>query len=176
MIETSYHRHSFSTPLIQQVVWRCFRFMLMIAHSGFRLFRLGQFALTRPARVLTFRIAITAAVIAFITALTACLIFIQLETFHAAARAAASAAMDSASANTLSRLEADMSGLSSVVHVLSSTPLLADSEDRSEDDGAIALFKAALQRLPQADSLYVGYENGSWLQVRRVDVLNEAEQ
>jgi adenylate cyclase len=124
----------------------------------------------------TFRIAITVAVIAFIAALTACLIFIQLETFHSAARAAASAAMDSASANTLSRLEADMSGLSSVVHVLSSTPLLSDSDDRGEDDRAIVLFKAALQRLPQADSVYVGYENGCWLQVRRVDGLNPTEQ
>jgi adenylate cyclase len=124
----------------------------------------------------TFRIAITAAVIAFIAALAACLILIQLETFHSAARAAASAAMDSASANTLSRLEVDMSGLSSAVELLSATPLLADSDDRSEDDRAIVLFKAALQKLPQADSLYVGYENGCWLQVRRVDVLTPAER
>jgi adenylate cyclase len=124
----------------------------------------------------TFRIAITAAVIAFITTLTASLIFIQLETFHSAARAAASAAMDSASANTLSRLEADISGLSSAVDLLSSTPLLSDSEERSEDDSAIVLFKAVLQRLPQADSVYVGYENGGWLQVRRVDVLTPTEQ
>src|ERR1700730_12697847 len=39
-------------------------------------------------RMLTFRIAITAAVMAFITALTACLIFIQGATYHAAAREA----------------------------------------------------------------------------------------
>ena len=44
--------------------------------------------------MLTFRIAITAAVITFISALTAALVFIQLETFHAAASAAASAAME----------------------------------------------------------------------------------
>ena len=125
--------------------------------------------------MLTFRIAITAAVMAFITALTACLIFIQLATFHAAARAAASAAMDAASANTLSRLEADVSELSSFVRVLSSSPSLADSEDRSEADGAIALFKAALHELPQTDSLYVGYDNGCWLQVRRLDVLDWSE-
>src|SRR5580704_16709569 len=62
-------------------------------------------------RMLTFRIAITGAVMAFVTALTACLIFIQIATFHAAARAAASAAMDAASANTLSRLEAQVSEL-----------------------------------------------------------------
>src|SRR6516164_2454575 len=126
--------------------------------------------------MLTFRIAITTAVIAFITALTACLVFIQLETFHAAARAAASAAMDAASTNTLSRLEAEVSGLSSIVNVLSSNSSLADSDDRNEEDSAIVLFKAAVRKLPQVDSFYVGYENGSWLQVRRLDVLGPAER
>src|SRR6516225_2332075 len=126
--------------------------------------------------MLTFRIAITTAVIAFIVALTACLVFIQLETFHAAARAAASAAMDAASANTLSRLETEVSELSSVVDVLSSNPSLADSDERNEEDSAIVLFKAALHKLPQADSFYIGYENGCWLQVRRLDVLGPQER
>ena len=121
--------------------------------------------------MLTFRIAITAAVMAFLTALTACLILIQIATFHAAAKEAASAAMDAASANTISRLEADVSELSSLIRVLSTSPSLADSDDRSEVDGAIALFKAALHELPQADSLYIGYSNGCWLQVRRLVVL-----
>src|SRR6266436_796979 len=134
-----------------------------------------QFASGRN-RMLTFRIAITAAVMGFVTALTACLIFIQIATFHAAARAAASASMDAASANTLSRLEAEVSELSTLVRVLSSNPSLADSDDRSEVDGAIALFKAAVQELPQADSLYVGYDNGCWLQVRRLDVLDPTER
>jgi len=126
--------------------------------------------------MLTFRIAITGAVMAFVTALTACLIFIQIATFHAAARAAASAAMDAASANTLSRLEAEVSELTTVVRVLSSNPSLADSDDRSEVGGAIGLFKTALRRLPQADSLYVGYDNGCWLQVRRLDDLDPTER
>ena len=125
---------------------------------------------------MTFRIAITAAVMAFVTALTVSLIFIQIATFHAAARAAASAAMDAASANTLSRLEAEVSQLNTVVRVLSSNPSLTDSDDRSEVDGAVVLFKAALQELPQADSLYVGYDNGCWLQVRRLDVLDPTER
>ena len=124
----------------------------------------------------TFRIAITAAVMAFITALTACLIFIQIATFRAAARAAASAAMDAASANTLSRLEAEVSELSTLVRVLSSNPAITDSDDRSEVDSAIVLFKAALHELPQADSFYVGYDNGCWLQVRRLDTLDSAER
>jgi adenylate cyclase len=126
--------------------------------------------------MLTFRIAITAAVMAFITALTACLIIIQIATFHVAAREAASAAMDAASANTLSRLEAQISELSSIVRLLSTNPSLADSDDRSEVDGAIVAFKAALHELPQTDSLYVGYDNGCWLQVRRLDVLDSTER
>ncbi len=60
--------------------------------------------------------------------------------------------------------------------MLSSNPSLADSDDRSEVDGAIGLFKAALHELPQADSLYVGYDNGCWLQVRRLDVLDPTER
>ena len=126
--------------------------------------------------MLTFRIAITAAVMAFITALAACLITIQIATFHRAARAAASAAMDAASANTLSRLEAEISELSALVRVLSSNPALADSDDRTEVDDASVLFKAALHELPQADSLYVGYDNGCWLQARRLDVLDPTER
>jgi adenylate cyclase len=126
--------------------------------------------------VLTFRIAITTAVMAFITALTGCLIFIQVATFHAAATAAASAAMDEASANTLSRLDAEVSELSTLVRVLSSNPALTDSDDRSEVGPAIVLFKAALHELPQTDSLYVGYDNGCWLQVRQLDVLDPTER
>src|ERR1700726_3937215 len=126
--------------------------------------------------MLTFRIAITAAVMAFVTALSACLILIQIATFHAAARAAASAAMDAASASTLSRLEVEVSELSTLVRVLSSNPSLPDSDDRSEVGHAIVLFKAALHKLPQADSLYVGYDNGCWLQVRRLDVLDPPER
>jgi adenylate cyclase len=84
--------------------------------------------------------------------------------------------MDAASANTLSRLEAEVSALSTVVRVLSTDPSIADSNDRSEDDGAIALFRAALHELPQADSLYVGYDNGCWLQVRRLDDLDPTER
>ena len=84
--------------------------------------------------------------------------------------------MDAASANTLSRLEADVSELGTLVRVLSSNPSLSDSDDRTEADDAIALFKAALHELPQADSLYVGYDNGCWLQVRRLDVLAPAER
>jgi len=84
--------------------------------------------------------------------------------------------LDAASANTLSRLEADVTELSSLLRVLSTNPSLTDTDDRSEVDGAIVLFKAALHELPQADSLHIGYENGCWLQVRRLDVLDASER
>jgi adenylate cyclase len=113
---------------------------------------------------------------AFITALAACLILIQAVTFHTAARDAASAYMDAASANALGRLEARVSGLASLVRVLSKNPFLADSDDRSEVGGAVGLFKTALDELPQSDSLYVGYDNGCWLQVRRLENLDPAQR
>ena len=120
--------------------------------------------------------AITAAVMGFIIVLAACLIFIQIVTFRASATAAASAALDAASANTLSRLESDVTELSSLLRILSTNPSLTDTDNRSEVDGAIMLFKAALRELPQADSLHIGYDNGCWLQVRRLDVLDAGER
>lgn len=113
---------------------------------------------------------------ALVAALAACMLVIQIATFHAAARAAASSAMAAASANTRNHLEADVSQLGSVVRVLAADPALAASDQRSENDNAIVLFKAALREVPQADSFYVGYGNGCWLQVRRVDVLDPNER
>lgn len=127
-------------------------------------------------RTLSFRIAITSAVIAFIGVLAACLIVIQIVTFEASAKAAASAAMAAASANTLGRLEADVAALSSLVRILAIHPSLVEADDRSEADGAVAVFKAALRELPQTDSIHVGFENGRWFQVRRLAGLDQAER
>ncbi len=137
-------------------------------------FRLPVKATAR--RGMTFRTTITLAVLAFITALAACLIVIQILTFRAAAEAAASASMDAASANALGRLEAELSEVGSLIRVLSTGPFLAESDDRSEVGADVGLIKTALDELPQADGLYVGYDNGCWLQVRRVDDLDPAQR
>jgi adenylate cyclase len=113
---------------------------------------------------------------AFVTALAALLIFLQFWTFHVAAREAASARMDAASAETLGRLQNEISGVTSLVHVLSSSSSVADSDERSEVGRAIPLFKAALLEVPQIDSIYVGYDNGCWLQVRPLSHLNEEQR
>jgi hypothetical protein len=55
---------------------------------------------------------------------------------------------------------------------MSINPSLTDSDHRSEVDGPILVFKAALHELPQADSLHVSYDNGWW--VRRLEVLWKA--
>ena len=41
---------------------------------------------------------------------------------------------------------------------------------------AILLFKTALLKLPQLDSIYVGFQNGAWLQVRRINGLNDQQR
>ena len=112
--------------------------------------------LPQAATQLTFRIAITAAVMAFIAALAACLIFIQIATFHAAAREAASTAMDAASANTLSRLEAQVSQLSSRIRVLSKSPSLTDSDDRGGNNGAPMISRGATRNTHKRLSIGCG--------------------
>ena len=91
-------------------------------------------------------------------------------------KAAASADMDAASAKALGRLEGQVSEIASLVGVLSTSSSLADSSARTEIGRGIPLLKAALPRLPQMDSIYVGYDTGSWLQVQRTSDLSEHQR
>ena len=126
--------------------------------------------------MLTFRTSITFAVMAFVVALTALLIAIQLRSLRSATEEAASAYMDATATKVLGRLQSELSAISSLVHVLATSSSVADSNERSETGRAIPLFKAALQELPQMDSIYAGFENGAWLQVRRISDLNEDQR
>jgi adenylate cyclase len=119
----------------------------------------------------TFRTSITFAVMAFVVVLTALLIAIQLRSLRWATQEAASAYMDATSTKVLGRLQGELSTISSLVHVLATSSSVADSNERSETGRAIPLFKAALQELPQMDSIYAGFDNGAWLQVRRISDL-----
>jgi adenylate cyclase len=127
-------------------------------------------------RMLTFRTSITFAVMAFVVALAALLIAIQLRSLRWATQEAASAYMDATSTKVLGRLQGELSTISSLVHVLATSSSVADSNERSETGRAIPLFKAALQELPQMDSIYAGFENGAWLQVRRISDLTEEQR
>jgi adenylate cyclase len=125
---------------------------------------------------LTFRTSITFAVMAFIVALAALLIAIQVRSLHWATKEAASAYMDATSAKASGRLQTEITGIASLVHVLATSSTVADSNERTETGRAIPLFKAALHELPQMDSVYAGFENGAWLQVRRIGDLNDEQR
>jgi adenylate cyclase len=124
-------------------------------------------------RMFTFRTSITFAMMTFVVALGGLLILVQSRILHAATEDAAVAYMDAASAKSFGRLQAHVSEIASLIGVLSTSSSLADSEDRSEVGRGIPLLKAALVRLPQMVSIYVGYNTGSWLQVQRIDDLSE---
>ena len=124
----------------------------------------------------TFRTSITFAVMAFIVALAALLITIQARALHSATQDAASAYMDAASAKASGRLQAEITGIASLVRMLATSSGVANSNEGAETGPAIALFKAALRELPQMDSIYAGFENGALLEVRRTSDLNEEQR
>ncbi len=124
----------------------------------------------------TFRTSITFAVMAFIVTLAALLIAIQARSMRLATQEAASAYMDATSAKVLGRLQAELSTISSLVNVLATSSSVADSNERTETGRAVPLFKAALQELPQMDSIYAGFDNGAWLQVRRTSDLTDDQR
>jgi adenylate cyclase len=126
--------------------------------------------------MLTFRTSITFAVTAFIVALATLLIAIQIRALNWATQEAASAYMDATSAKAFGRLQTEITAIASLVHVLAASSSVADSNERTETGRAIPLFKAALQELPQMDSVYAGFENGAWLQVRRMSELNDEQR
>jgi adenylate cyclase len=124
----------------------------------------------------TFRTSITFAVMAFIVALAALLIAIQARSMRLATHEAASAYMDATSSKVLGRLQGELATMSSLVNVLATSSSVADSNERSETGRAVPLFKAALQELPQMDSIYAGFDNGAWLQVRRITDLTDDQR
>jgi adenylate cyclase len=123
----------------------------------------------------TFRTSISFAVMAFVVALTTLLIAIQALALRWATQDAASAYMDATSTKAFGRLHTEMTAIASLVKVLATSSSVADSNERTETGPAIPLFKAALQQLPQTDSIYAGFENGAWLQVRRINELNDEQ-
>ena len=126
--------------------------------------------------MLTFRTSITFTVMAFIVALAVLLIAIQVRALQWATQEAASAYMDATSAKAFGRLQAEITGIASLVDVLATSSSVADSNERTETGRAIPLFKAALQEMPRMDSVYAGFENGAWLQVRRIGDLNDEQR
>ena len=81
----------------------------------------------------TFRTSITFAVMAFIVALAALLITIQVRSLDWATREAASAYMDATSTKAFGRLQAEITAIASLVHVLATSSTIADFERKVRD-------------------------------------------
>lgn len=118
---------------------------------------------------MTFRVTLTAVVMLIIGMLATVLLFLQFRTANLATEEAAESAMDAASQRTLTLLENEIVNLSKIVRTLSAASSLADSSERSEVGRGISLIKDTLQQWPTTDSIYVGYDDGAWLQVQRLD-------
>jgi adenylate cyclase len=113
---------------------------------------------------------------AFIVTLAAVLIGIRTRSMRLATEEAASAYMDATSSKVLGRLQSELATISSLVNVLATSSSVADTNERSETGRAVPLFKTALRELPQMDSIYAGFENGAWLQVRRTSDLTDDQR
>src|SRR5260370_26611689 len=96
----------------------------------------------------TFRTSITFAVMAFIAALAAPLIAIQVPALHWATLEAASAYMDATSSKAFGRLQPVITAIASLGHVLATSSSAADSNERTETRRATPRFNAVLQQLP----------------------------
>jgi len=134
------------------------------------------FTIEQTTRMFTFRTSITLVLTTFIVTLAALLIAIQVRALRSATQEAASAYMDATSTKVFGRLQTEITAIASLVHVLATTSTVADSNERTETGRAIPLFKAVLEDRPQMDSVYAGFENGAWLQVRRISDLNDEQR
>ena len=123
----------------------------------------------------TFRTSITFAVMAFVGAGSPSDL-IQFKYVRSGHRGSGLRLHGCSQPRAFGRLQTQVAEISSLVRVLSTSSTLADSDERTDVDRGIALFTAALLQMPQADSIYVAYGNGSFLQVRRVAGLNDEQR
>ena len=84
--------------------------------------------------------------------------------------------MDAASTKAIGRLQTEIATITSLVQVLATSSSVNDTDQRTLAGPAVPLFKTALRELPQMDSIYVGFQNGAWLQVLRLNDLNDQQR
>ena len=124
----------------------------------------------------TFRASITFTVMVFVVALAALLIAIQVRSLRWATQEAASAYMDATSTKALGRLQGELKAITSLVHVLATSSSVADSDESRRQAAQSHCSRRRCSELPQMDSIYAGFENGAWLQVRRISDLTEEQR
>jgi adenylate cyclase len=84
--------------------------------------------------------------------------------------------MDAASTKAVGHLQTEIASVASLVRVLATSSRVTDMDQRTVAGPAIPLFKTALRELQQIDSIYIGVQNGAWLQVLRLNDLNDKQR
>ena len=125
---------------------------------------------------MTFRLTLTASVMLIIALLAAFLTLLQVRALNLATQEAAVSTMDAASRLTASSLRLQVDFLSRATRTLAISPALNRSSNLDETDPAVNLIKGNLKEWPGIDSIYVGYDDGHWLQVQRLEGLQEEQR
>jgi adenylate cyclase len=125
---------------------------------------------------MSFRVTLTTWVMAMIGLLAALLIFVQLRTLNIAVEAAATSTMDAASRNAVSMLQYQIEMLSRATRAVAFSPSITSSPEPDENSPSAGLLRSNLAQWPALDSFYVGYDNGHWLQVQRLEGLKGVQR
>jgi adenylate cyclase len=120
---------------------------------------------------MSFRLTLTAWVMAMIGLLAGLLIFVQVRTLDLVTEDAATSTMDTASRGSISFLQLQIEMLGRMARALAFSPAVMESAVPSDSSPTASLIKGNLVQWPALDSIYVGYDNGHWLQVQRLDGL-----
>jgi adenylate cyclase len=108
--------------------------------------------------------------------LAALLIFVQVRSLDLAVEDAATSTMDATGRNTVASLQFQVEMLSRMTRALSFSPSIMESSEPGDGSPVANLIKRNLVQWPALDSIYVGYENGYWLQVERLDGLDGGQR
>ncbi|HEV2157875.1 adenylate/guanylate cyclase domain-containing protein [Bradyrhizobium sp.] len=117
---------------------------------------------------MSFRLTLTACVMFMIGLLAALLLFVQVLTLDLATEEAATSTMDATSRSTISSLQLQVEMLSRMSRALAFTPAIMNSSTPGDTSPTVGVLRGNLAQWPALDSIYVGYDNGHWLQVQRL--------
>jgi adenylate cyclase len=125
---------------------------------------------------MSFRLTLTAWVMAMISLLAALLIFVQVRTLDLVTEDAATSTMDTASRGSISVLQLQIEMLGRMARSLAFSPVVMGSAVPSDSSPTASFIKDNLVQWPALDSIYIGYDNGHWLQVQRLDGLTGSQR
>ena len=125
---------------------------------------------------MSFRLTLTACVMLMIGLLAALLIIVQVRSLDLAVEDAATSTMDAASRNTTSTLQLQVEMISRMTRALAFSPSIVETSDPDDGSPVANLIKGNLVQWPALDSIYVGYDNGHWLQVERLGDLDKSQR